>query len=62
MSAGVVPAGGCALVDDAAGAEVEEGTKAVWVVVEVKVAIVVMSGSGAEVLAISIVRGVSQMA
>jgi len=50
------------LVDDAAGAEVEEGIKVVWVVVEVDVAIAVTNGSGAEALAISVVRGVSRIA
>jgi len=59
ISAGVVPAGGGALDDNAAGAEVEEVTGAVWVIVEVEAIMVAMSGSGVDVLTIGVVRGVS---
>ena len=61
MSAGVVPMGG-ALNDAAAGAEVEEVTGAVWVVVEVNIVVVAINGNGVDVLAIGVVSGVSWMA
>jgi len=61
MSAGVVPMGGM-LDDVAAGTEVKEVTGAVWVVVEVNIVVVAMSGSGVGILAIGVVSGVSRMA
>jgi len=57
----VVPVSG-ALDDAAAGAEVEEVTGMVWVVVEVDIVIVAMSGSGVDVLTIGVVSGVSRIA